>query len=120
MNINQKICDFQNCFVTELNKWIDKLNHGENSLDDDFKILTMFTLIDTLMTYDFHPTRKVKVRTVLVPECDILKFNPNSLILYKTKCIDLDPEMVNCLKKEDLCGIIEQLSIICENCNCNC
>lgn len=120
MNINSTICKARVCFVDEVVKWIDKLNHGENSEEDDFKILAMHEIICTLESYDFHPTKKVKTRHVVVPECGILNLEANSLILYKTTCVELDPAQVNCLKPEQLCPIIEQLSIICENCNCNC
>lgn len=120
MSIKNQICKAENCLVDEVVKWIDKLNHGENTEIDDIKLIAMFEVIQTLCNYDFHPTRKVKTRSVIVPECDILNFSTNSLILYKTTCIELDPEQVNCLKPEELCPMIEQLSIMCENCNCNC
>lgn len=120
MNLNQKICDFNNCFVDYVNKWASALNHGENTDEQETHILLMNSIIETLECYDFHPKRKVRTRSVIVPECDILNFNTNSLILYKTTCIDLDPDKVNCLTAEELCPLIEKMSIICENCNCNC
>jgi hypothetical protein len=119
--ISQKlICTYQNCLVDYLSGWIDKLNFGENNETEDLKLLSMYQLYSALANYDFHPKKKVQVASVIVSESDILNFDCKSLNLYKTKCIEIDPEEANCLSPDEICQLREQLSILCENCNCDC
>lgn len=114
------ICKYQTCFVDKIVNWTDKLNHGENKEADDDMVLAMHEILETIIDYDFYPKKEVKTRSVIVPCCDILNFESKSVILYKSTCIDLDPEVVNCMNPEDLCPMIEQLAILCADCDCNC
>jgi hypothetical protein len=115
------VIDQAKCCVATLGAaYFDAYNVGENTQAQLYELLLLRAYIKTLCNYDEDPKalwpRKVK------PFPKNLLANGNIPLSLTSECVEvpLDPDSVNCLCREDIRFITEQLNLVCASCLCNC
>lgn len=102
-------------------EYVEKVTYGEDSAQIRYEWLELNTYIKTLERYDAEPTKTVYEGTEL-NNGDQALYNDGKRLYFDLcpKVIELCPCAVNCIKKDELCSIIEKINLRCGNCGCDC
>lgn len=116
----EKISDAKCCIVDTAEKYVKNVSKGNYIESDFFELILLNGYINSLERYDDSET-KILLQTIeLNHNQNTLLCNGKKLILNNSCKVDVNPDDVNCLCKDQICFILEQLSLKCDSCNCNC
>jgi len=119
------ICDYINRFKCCAGNYAAKVAndaiYGNETPESYFRMLSMSAMIRTLER-QVTGTRTIKVKNSIngqLVDVSSLKSDGNVLYLdsvktYKCLTTDIRP----CLSEQEICAIIEKLSLMCAECNC--
>lgn len=114
MDLCQIIEDAKCCSAKMAAAYVKAVSVGEDTEVMYYELVEMRARIKSLKRFDPKPSKPAAVNTGEF----ILDDTTNKLSL-KSKTIALDPS-VNCLAQDDICKIIQQISLVCDDCSCNC
>ena len=119
LDLCRAISDAKCCSAKLAGAYVGAANTGENTDDALYELLLLNGWIKVLERYEQNPTVPLTTiftdgNLVLVDNDKLLSFACHS----ETVCLDADS--VNCLKKSDVCFMLEQISKLCDNCKCDC
>jgi hypothetical protein len=107
------------CAANMADAYVAAVSVGEDTDDKFYTLMLLNGYIRTLERYNHNPTA-IKI-TQFANDGVFLSDNGKILSLACTsEKVCLDPDHVNCLKRSDICFILEQVSLLCENCSCDC
>lgn len=116
MSLCNKIADAKCCVVDIAATYVDMVTFGNDTeaMLTELKLLNGY--IKTLERYNTNH-EKVLNKTKALTINGIAITNDGKQLLIKGCYTE---NVVNCLKESDVCFILEQISLSCENCKCGC
>ena len=121
MSVYTNINDSKCCVVDIAHAYVKAKTYGDDTPVMLEELILLNGYVKTLERYDHDPKKKVHVVDVYSLDGVVLSDGDNILSLGKHcsyECVD--PEEVNCLTRDEICSILEQISLKCENCQCGC
>ena len=121
MSLSKKICDAKCCVVSLADAYVKASTFGNNTEAMFEELMLMNNYIKALQRYECNPSKLVHVNTELTFGSSLLTID-NKILSLKSCYVDknIDPDTVNCLTKDEVCFILEQISLRCESCACGC
>lgn len=121
MSLCSKIQDAKTCVSKFAERYVKAVTFGVDTDDLFYELMLLVGYVESLERYECNPTRNLTTRNLLTYEDFLLTDNNKILSLGDTcETVCLDPDEVNCLSKDEVCFILEQISLKCESCSCGC
>jgi hypothetical protein len=121
MNLESRINNAKCCVAEYAQKYVRKKTYGEDT-EEDFSTLSLLNgYVEALSRYDCDSYKKVVVSAV-ASEGGVVLTDGDAFIQIDEVCVDrsLFLNDTNCLSEIQVCSILEQVQLMCNNCNCNC
>jgi len=121
MDLCEKISAAKCCVVEVADAYVRAVTFGNDTdgMRDELFLLNGY--IHALERYDTSECILVK-KTVLLTDNNILLADDNKILSLGALWVEkeVNPDDINCLTKDDVCNILEQISYSCESCVCGC
>lgn len=118
--IDDEVSKAKCCVADRAMKYIIALNYGEVREDQWLYVDWIVNIIESLERYQADPDQCVGERKLLSEAGIVLADSNKFLSLGCSGEKICNADSVNCLSESDVRRLLEQLSLFCNDCNCNC
>ncbi len=121
MDLCDKISSAKCCVVSIAEAYVNACTFGNNTDHMRDEYLLMNSYIDALENYDTRNRIAVK-KNLQLTDGNFLLADGDKILSLGNSWVEEEvcADDINCLTKDDLCRILEQISISCESCICGC
>lgn len=119
MDFCKALNNAKGCAANMASQYVTAVSCGEDTDDMFYTLMLLNGYVRTLERYEHNPTA---IKVFNFAEKGVFLSDKGKILSLActSEKVCLNPDSVNCLKQHDVCFILEQISLLCDDCPCDC